>query len=429
MEAALAQWRGALPTLRALQLPPKWLSKQASVRVHVCVCGGGALCADSILDNITEDIPLCRSWKVESKAGGRAAGLSAPPTAPSSLIQPVQHSTVQCSTGSTAQRNAAQTKPHSPRCLQAWLWAASTLSSRTMYVPYDPAGALTPFGDLHNYAPPPPPLTPCLRQRQRAEHGQQESALPAVAARQAVEQQAAGGGPGQVAGVRISQPLASFQQRQPQGRPHLQQECAAGGGTCGSGGSLAAPSTAVDLTSSAAAAAAGQGTTLAPAERASANGGEVPRQLAGDGPAADCGFSAASSSSGATGSDQTGNRGNGGVALGGSNIKGSGSARVDSDSVGAESELCGDGSLDVAAAEYCIFVRRRWAAGCAVRLLHLRQRELSGCASRGCRTEHDAVGCSGAVRLQHTGCSKASGAHGSQGFYISTPGRRSKMKQ
>lgn len=45
---------------------------------------------------------------------------------------------------------------------QAWLWAASTLSSRTMYLPFDPAGGLTPFGDLHNYAPPPPPFTPTL---------------------------------------------------------------------------------------------------------------------------------------------------------------------------------------------------------------------------------------------------------------------------
>lgn len=42
----------------------------------------------------------------------------------------------------------------------AWLWAASTLSSRTMHLPGDPAGALTPFGDLHNYRPPPPPFTP-----------------------------------------------------------------------------------------------------------------------------------------------------------------------------------------------------------------------------------------------------------------------------
>lgn len=37
-----------------------------------------------------------------------------------------------------------------------WIWAASTLSSRTMYLPSDAAGCLTPFGDLHNYGPPPP---------------------------------------------------------------------------------------------------------------------------------------------------------------------------------------------------------------------------------------------------------------------------------
>lgn len=42
----------------------------------------------------------------------------------------------------------------------AWLWAASTLSSRTMYLPSDSAGALAPFGDLHNYRPPPPPYIP-----------------------------------------------------------------------------------------------------------------------------------------------------------------------------------------------------------------------------------------------------------------------------
>ncbi|GFR42520.1 hypothetical protein Agub_g3414, partial [Astrephomene gubernaculifera] len=46
--------------------------------------------------------------------------------------------------------------------LRAWLWAASTLHSRTMYLPWCPAGALTPYGDLHNYQPPPPPYTPQL---------------------------------------------------------------------------------------------------------------------------------------------------------------------------------------------------------------------------------------------------------------------------
>lgn len=45
---------------------------------------------------------------------------------------------------------------------QAWLWACSTLSSRTMYLPGDPAGALTPLGDFANHRPPPPPLVPAL---------------------------------------------------------------------------------------------------------------------------------------------------------------------------------------------------------------------------------------------------------------------------
>ena len=44
--------------------------------------------------------------------------------------------------------------------LKAWLWAASTVCSRTMHVPFCSAGALTPFGDLHNYHPPPPPHYP-----------------------------------------------------------------------------------------------------------------------------------------------------------------------------------------------------------------------------------------------------------------------------
>lgn len=48
------------------------------------------------------------------------------------------------------------------RSRAAWLWAASTLSSRTMYLPFDPAGALTPLGDFANYRPPPPPVVPTL---------------------------------------------------------------------------------------------------------------------------------------------------------------------------------------------------------------------------------------------------------------------------
>ncbi|GLI63986.1 hypothetical protein VaNZ11_007095, partial [Volvox africanus] len=46
---------------------------------------------------------------------------------------------------------------------RGWLWATSTLQSRTMYLPWCPAGALTPYGDLHNYQPPPAPYTPQLR--------------------------------------------------------------------------------------------------------------------------------------------------------------------------------------------------------------------------------------------------------------------------
>ena len=48
--------------------------------------------------------------------------------------------------------------------LKAWLWASSTVCSRTMHVPFSSAGALTPFGDLHNYHPPPPPHYPEIGQ-------------------------------------------------------------------------------------------------------------------------------------------------------------------------------------------------------------------------------------------------------------------------
>ncbi|KAK9835753.1 hypothetical protein WJX74_007290 [Apatococcus lobatus] len=43
---------------------------------------------------------------------------------------------------------------------QAWQWAASTLSSRTMHDPRDPAGVLMPFGDLFNHTPPAAPTEP-----------------------------------------------------------------------------------------------------------------------------------------------------------------------------------------------------------------------------------------------------------------------------
>lgn len=38
--------------------------------------------------------------------------------------------------------------------LQGWLWAFATISSRTLYVPWDEAGTLCPVGDFFNYACP-----------------------------------------------------------------------------------------------------------------------------------------------------------------------------------------------------------------------------------------------------------------------------------
>jgi hypothetical protein len=46
--------------------------------------------------------------------------------------------------------------------LHAWKWALSTLSSRTMYMPNNTIGVLCPYGDLHNYMWPPPPITMIL---------------------------------------------------------------------------------------------------------------------------------------------------------------------------------------------------------------------------------------------------------------------------
>ena len=40
------------------------------------------------------------------------------------------------------------------RSARAWKWARGTVSSRTVFVPFDDAGALCPVGDLFNYAPP-----------------------------------------------------------------------------------------------------------------------------------------------------------------------------------------------------------------------------------------------------------------------------------
>lgn len=45
------------------------------------------------------------------------------------------------------------------QALPAWTWAMATIRSRTMAVPWDDIGALTPFGDLHNHAPGEGPFT------------------------------------------------------------------------------------------------------------------------------------------------------------------------------------------------------------------------------------------------------------------------------
>ncbi|XP_020575093.1 protein SET DOMAIN GROUP 40 isoform X1 [Phalaenopsis equestris] len=37
---------------------------------------------------------------------------------------------------------------------RSWLWASATISSRTLYIPWDDAGCLCPVGDLFNYAAP-----------------------------------------------------------------------------------------------------------------------------------------------------------------------------------------------------------------------------------------------------------------------------------
>eukprot|EP00898_Chlorokybus_atmophyticus_P002891 jgi/Chlat1/3602/Chrsp234S03584 len=46
--------------------------------------------------------------------------------------------------------------------LQAVRWALAVIASRTVFVPFDSAGALCPVGDLFNYACPPAPCTPAL---------------------------------------------------------------------------------------------------------------------------------------------------------------------------------------------------------------------------------------------------------------------------
>ena len=45
--------------------------------------------------------------------------------------------------------------PAAFRTPRAWLWARGATASRTVHVPFDPAGAMCPVGDLFNHAPPP----------------------------------------------------------------------------------------------------------------------------------------------------------------------------------------------------------------------------------------------------------------------------------
>lgn len=71
------------------------------------------------------------------------------------------------------------------RSRAAWLWAASTLSSRTMFLPFDSAGALMPLGDYANYRPPPPPVVPRLPDLVAAAAALQSAAGTAAAAGEA----------------------------------------------------------------------------------------------------------------------------------------------------------------------------------------------------------------------------------------------------
>jgi hypothetical protein len=43
---------------------------------------------------------------------------------------------------------------------QSWLFAAGAVATRSMHFPGDSVGCLTPFGDMFNFFPPTPPVTP-----------------------------------------------------------------------------------------------------------------------------------------------------------------------------------------------------------------------------------------------------------------------------
>ena len=46
------------------------------------------------------------------------------------------------------------------RTWSAWIFAAGAVASRTMHFPESAVGCLVPFGDMHNYHPPPAPALP-----------------------------------------------------------------------------------------------------------------------------------------------------------------------------------------------------------------------------------------------------------------------------
>jgi len=86
--------------------------------------------------------------------GGRAAA-SAPPHQKQQRQQPDQQQQQQQERQPRPQE-AATSAPSPPSCCswRAWLWAHGAALSRTMHLPGDRAGCLTPFGDLLNHAAP-----------------------------------------------------------------------------------------------------------------------------------------------------------------------------------------------------------------------------------------------------------------------------------
>ena len=239
--------------------------------------------------------------------------------------------------------------------LQAWLWAASTLSSRTMYVPFDEAGALTPFGDLHNYAPPPPPYTPSLtaapRHARDSRGGGPGDAALGSACRQLQRLRAgeagdgAGGpvrlqqqpGPGAPAGVRLSLPRLAFRREQ-EGELGASSSGASSGGASSAAGSAA-------LDSRGPGRPPGGQATAAPGAQPPIPGPTEAGREAGGGSGAGPPASAAAEAESEAGALQQGARQKG----------------QQEDQEQEQEQLCGDGYLDEAAGEYRIFARKRYA--------------------------------------------------------------------